>query len=81
MTQEIFDTMNEVLDNLKSIQAELDTVKFDNSINDDVIEDIDNQVSLPLENVVESLETILSSIDNFDNINYYNDPYEEGHDN
>ena len=49
MTQEILDTMNEILDNLKSISNELDAVQFDSSVSDDVIEDIDNQVTLPLE--------------------------------
>ena len=73
MTQEIFDTMNEILDNLKSISNELDTVQFDSSVSDDVIEDIDNQVTLPLENIIDSLETMLISIDKFDDINYYTD--------
>jgi hypothetical protein len=73
MTQEILDTMNEILDNLKSISNELDAVQFDNSVSDDVIEDIDNQVTLPLENIIDSLETMLISIDKFDDINYYTD--------
>ena len=63
MTQEILDTMNEILDNLKSISNELDAVQFDSSVSDDVIEDIDNQVTLPLENIIDSLETMLISID------------------
>jgi hypothetical protein len=65
--------MNEILDNLKSISNELDAVQFDNSVSDDVIEDIDNQVTLPLENIIDSLETMLISIDKFDDINYYTD--------
>ena len=73
MTQEILDTMNEILDNLKSISNELDAVQFDSSVSDDVIEDIDNQVTLPLENIIDSLETMLISIDKFDDINYYTD--------
>jgi hypothetical protein len=73
MTQEILDTMNEILDSLKSISNELDAVQFDSSVSDDVIEDIDNQVTLPLENIIDSLETMLISIDKFDDINYYTD--------
>jgi len=81
MTQDILEHLNDVLVELKRLSAEIDTSIEDKNMSDGIAEELELEVYEPLINLIDKLDDIVSSTDRLDDIDYYNDPYEEGYDN
>lgn len=78
MTQEILDTLRDVLSDLELLHKQINE-QCDNlqSKDTDLAVDLTNDVVEPLSLTVDNLTSILDQLDRFDNIQYYNDPYDD----
>jgi ABC-type molybdate transport system substrate-binding protein len=76
MTQEIFDTLKDILTDLEALQVEL-TNQVDNvaSSSSDLAQEIESDVAEPLNVAIDQLTEILESINRFDDVEYFSDPY------
>ena len=76
MTQEIFDTLKDILTDLEALQVEL-TNQVDNvaSSSGDLAQEIESDVAEPLNVAIDQLTEILESINRFDDVEYFSDPY------
>jgi len=77
MTQEILDHLNEVLLELKKVSEEIDSTLATPEASDDIIETLDNEVYVPLLNVIDNFEEIISSLDKSTDLDYFNNPYDD----
>jgi SMC interacting uncharacterized protein involved in chromosome segregation len=79
MTQEIFDTLKDILTDLEALQVELNN-QVDNivSSSNDLAQEIEDEVAEPLNVAIDQLSEILESINRFDDVEYFSDPYGEG---
>lgn len=77
MTQEILDHLNDVLLELKKVSEEIDSTLATPEASDDIIETLDNEVYVPLLNVIDNFEEIISSLDKSTDLDYFNNPYDD----
>ena len=80
MTNEILEHLNDVLVELKRLSDEVDASVNDDTLHESIATELENSVYEPLLSIIDSLDDIVSSTSKLDDVDYYNDPYQEGYD-
>jgi hypothetical protein len=81
MTQDILEHLQNIQTSLNDLLAELDATVNSENISDSISEELESSVANPLSTLLDSFSDILESLENFDDVEYYNDPYDDEDDN
>lgn len=79
MTQDILEHLNDILVELKRLSDEVDASVNDNTLHESIATELEDSVYEPLLNIIDNLDDIISSTNKLDDVDYYNDPYQEGY--
>ena len=78
MTQDILEHLNDILVELKRLSDEVDASVNDTTLHENISAELEDNVYEPLLNIIDNLDDIISSTNKLDDVDYYNDPYQEG---
>lgn len=78
MTQDIYNYLNDISEDLKTLSEELDNAINDPDIANDIANELDVKVVETLLQSIEWLDEILEKTNKTSDIDYYVDPYEDG---
>ena len=81
MTQDIYNYLNDIQEDLKALSAELDNAINDPDLANDIANELDEKVMETLLQSIDWLGEILDNTNKTSDIDYYVDPYEDGEDN
>jgi hypothetical protein len=78
MTNDVLTYLKSLQNDLEEIFNELENTINDNGLDENLAEELENNVVAQLGTVLESLTEILESVERIDDVDYFNDPYNEG---
>lgn len=78
MTQDILEHLNDILVELKRLSDEVEASVGDTTLHENISAELEDNVYEPLLNIIDNLDDIISSTNKLDDVDYYNDPYQEG---
>lgn len=78
MTQDIYQYLNDIQEDLKTLSTELDNAINDPDLANDVAAELDEKVMETLMQSIDWLGEILENVNKTSDIDYYVDPYEDG---
>jgi hypothetical protein len=78
MTQEILDHLDDVLNELKRLSKEINSSMEDDVIDENTYTELEGKVYEPLISLIDDFDKIIETVNKLDDIDFFNDPYNEG---
>lgn len=78
MTQEILDHLDDVLSELKRLSKEINSSMEDDVVDENTYTELEEKVYEPLIALIGDFDSIIESVNKLDDIDFFNDPYNEG---
>jgi hypothetical protein len=73
MTQELYQYLNDILADLKTLSSELDTAIEDPEMASDLADELTDKVTASLTESIDWLDEILEKVDKTDDLDYFSD--------